>query len=59
MAKCAEKFGVDRRVLHAGIVKRGGIFPGKGNHTAVLSQAEENKICDHLVYMSEIGAGAS
>ena len=40
-------------------MKRAGIVPGKGNRTAVLSQAEENKIWDHLVYMSEIGDGAS
>ena len=59
VAECAKKFQVDRRILHAGIVQRGGKFPGSEKISSVLSSSEEKKIYDHVVYMSEIGYGCS
>ena len=59
VAACARKFGLDRKILHQGIVKRGGKFPGKGNFSSVLSPTEERKVYNHVVHMSEIGNGPS
>ena len=36
VAECAKKFQVDRRILHAGIVQRGGKFPGSGKTSSVV-----------------------
>ena len=59
VAECAHYFGVDRTILHHGLITQDGNFPGKGNSFSVLSLEEEKRIADHIVYMSEIGFGAS
>ena len=55
VCECARVFGVDRRVLYTGIVKRNGEFPGSGKFTTVLSPEEEKKVYNHIVNISEIG----
>ena len=50
---------MDRRILHEGIVKRGGEFRGSGHTSLVLEQHEEEMIVTHVKHMAKIGYGAS
>ena len=59
VAACARAHGVDRRILHEGVVKRGGEFRGSGQTSSVLENHEEEMIVRHVKHMAEIGYGAS
>ena len=59
VAACARAHGVDRRILHEGVVKRGGEFRGSGHTSLVLEQHEEKMIVTHVKHMAKIGYGAS
>ena len=50
---------MDRRILHEGVVKRGGEFRGSGHTSLVLEQHEEEMIVTHVKHMAKIGYGAS
>ena len=56
---CARAYGVDSRILHEGVVKRGGEFRGSGHTSLVLEQHEEEIIVTHVIHMAKIGNGAS
>ena len=59
VAACARAHGVDSRILHEGVVKRGGEFRGSWHTSLVLEQHEEEMIVTHVKHMAKIGNGAS
>ena len=50
---------MDSRILHEGVVKRGGEFGGSGHTSLVLEQHEEEMIVTHVKHTTKIGYCAS
>ena len=59
IAICAKEFQVNRKHLHKGVMQTGGLFPGSGQFSKILSKEEEGRIAAFVKYSAQIGYGLS
>ena len=59
LSSCAKSFGVELKPLYQGIIKTGGVFPGRGKYSKVLKREEEERLINHVQYVASIGYGLS